>query len=64
MALIHKFCPCAKNINVKLHYFRDYVTRGDTIIKAISTVHQLAGYLTKTLNIDTLASLCKKVMEW
>ena len=64
MASVHKFRPRTKHINVKLHHFRDYVTRGDIVIKAISTIHQLADYLTKPLNFDTLAPLRKKVMGW
>ena len=62
MASVHKFRPRTKHINVKLHHFRDYVTRGDIVIKAISTVRQLADYLTKPLNFDTLVPLRKKVM--
>ena len=64
MATTHKFRPRTKHINVKLHHFRDYVTRGDVIVQAISTVHQLADYLTKPLTEDILVPLRKKVMGW
>ena len=64
MATTHKFRPRTKHINVKLHHFRDYVTRGDVIVQAISTVNQLADYLTKPLTEDILVPLRKKVMGW
>ena len=64
MATTHKFRPRTKYINVKLHHFRDFVTRGDVIIKSISTMNQLANYLTKPLTAEILVPLRKKVMGW
>ena len=64
MATTHKFRPRTKHINVKLHHFRDYVTKGDIRILPISTKHQLADYLTKPLIEEILVPLRKKVMGW
>ena len=54
MAWHPKYQPCTKHINVKLHHFRDYVERGDIIIKPIDTTNQLANYLTKPVKIEIL----------
>ena len=64
MATTHKFCPRTKYINVKLHHFHDYVTGGDITIHAINTKDQLADYLTKPVNEETLLHLRKVVMDW
>ena len=64
MATTHKFRPCTKHINVKLHHFQDYVVRSDIIIKAISTTNQLADFLTKPVSEDTLRRLRKIVLGW
>jgi len=64
MATTHKFRPRTKHINVKLHHFRDYITRGDIVIKPIKTINQLADYLTKPLTSEVLVPLRKKVMGW
>jgi len=64
MAITHKFRPRTKHINVKLHHFRDYVTRGMVVIEPIRTKHQLADYLTKPLTAEVLCPLRKRVMGW
>jgi len=64
MAKVHKYRARTKHLNVKLHHFRDYVSRGEISIHAISMLDQLADYLTKPLNIETLAKLRKIVMGW
>ena len=64
MANIHKYRPRTKHINVKLHHFRDYVTRKKIQILPISTKEQWADYLTKPVNYDTLKHLRHKVMGW
>ena len=64
MATTHKFRPRTKHMNVKLHHFRDYVTRGAVKVLPISTAHQLADYLTKPLIEDVLIPLRKKAMGW
>ena len=54
MARVHKYRPRTKHINEKYHHFRDYVTKGDVIIKAISTNDQIANMLTKPVLISIL----------
>ena len=64
MARHHKYRPRTKHINVKLHHFRDYVTRKEISIHQIDTKDQLADYLTKPVNAETLQRLRKRVMGW
>ena len=64
IAKIHKYRPRKKHLNVKLHHFRDYVTRGEISIKPIGTDDQLADYLTKPVNAEKLGKLRKEVMGW
>ena len=64
IATNHKFRPRTKHLNVKLHHFRDYVTRGDIVIRPIRTDQQRADYLTKPVNEATLSHLRKLVMGW
>ena len=64
MALNHKFRPRTKHINIKLHHFCDYISNGDITIEPISTLHQLANYLTKPLTAEILEPLRRKVMGW
>ena len=64
MARTHKYRPRTKHLNVKLHHFRDYVSRGEILINQISSKMQLADYLTKPVNIETLTHLRKIVMGW
>ena len=53
MAKTHKYRPRTKHLNVKLHHFRDYVSRGDIIIRQIKSASQLADYFTKPINKET-----------
>ena len=64
IATNHKFRPRTKHLNVKLHHFRDYVTRGEIQIAKIDTTKQLADYLTKPVNEDILTRLRRQVMGW
>jgi hypothetical protein len=64
MAKVHKYRARTKHLNTKYHHFRDYVTRGDISIHAIDTLDQLADFLTKPVNVDTLQRLRKLVMGW
>ena len=56
MVKIRKYRPRTKHLNVRLHHFRDYVERGETIsIHPINTNDQQpADFLTKALNVETL----------
>jgi hypothetical protein len=64
MARTHKFRPRTKHLNVKLHHFRDYVTRGEITIHLIGTDEQVSDYLTKPVNDETLVRLRKIAMGW
>jgi hypothetical protein len=64
MAKVHKSRPRTKHLNVKLHHFRDYVTRKEISINPIDTSMQLADYLTKAVNWVTLTRLRPLVMGW
>ena len=64
IARTHKYRPRTKHLNVKLHHFRDYVTRGDIRIYKIGTLDQLADYLTKPVPLDILLPLRKSVQGW
>ena len=56
MAHVHKFRPRTKHLNVKLvHHFRSYVNTNRISIHSIKSGKQLADYLTKPLNAETLA---------
>lgn len=57
-----KYRPRSKYFNVKLHHFRDVVTKGNIPIHSISTVSHLADYLNKPLNANDLKSLSGIVM--
>ena len=64
MARTHKYRPRTKHLNVKLHHFRDYVTRGEISIHKVDTLEQLADYLTKPVSQEILEHLRTKVMGW
>jgi hypothetical protein len=64
IAKIHKYRPRTKHLNVKLHHFRDYVSRGEIAINPIDTKEQLADYLTNPVNVHILRKLQKEVMGW
>ena len=50
IARIHKYRPRTKHLNISLHHFRDYVTRGEITIHHIDTTEQPAEFLTKAVN--------------
>lgn len=64
IATNHNYRPRTKHLNVKLHHFRDYVTRGEISIVRIGTKDQLADILTKPVTEDILTTLRKRVMGW
>ena len=64
MANVHKYRPRTKHLNVKLHHFRDYVSRGEISIHKIDTTDQLADYLTKPVTQEILDHLRPQVMGW
>jgi hypothetical protein len=64
MAKTHKYRPRTKHLNVKLHHFCDYITRGEISVHKIDTKEQLADFLTKPVNLDILEYLRPNVMGW
>ena len=64
MANHHKYRPRTKHLNVKLHHFRDYVTRKEIIIRSINTKDQPADLLTKGLNVELTKQHRKFIMGW
>lgn len=64
MANHHKYRPRTKHLNVKLHHFRDYVTRGQITVNPISTKNQQADLLTKGLNEENTNRHRKSIMGW
>jgi hypothetical protein len=64
MATTHKHRPRTKHLNVKLHHFRDCVTRKETSMHPIDTSNQLADYLTKAVNQQIMEKLRYEVMGW
>ncbi len=64
IATVHKFRPRTKHINVKYHFFRDYINRKEIIVCPIDTTMQRADYLTKPVSYDILARLRPMVMGW
>lgn len=64
IASVHKFRPRTKHLNVKLHFFRDYIIRKEITVNAIHTSKQLADYLTKPVNKEILNALRPQVMGW
>ena len=47
ISMVYKYWLHTKYLNVKLHYFRDYVERGNIIIEKIVTTEKRADFLTK-----------------
>jgi hypothetical protein len=64
MAKTHKYRPRTKHLNIKLHHFRDYVTRGNISIHKIDTKEQIADILTKPVSREILEYLHPKSMGW
>ena len=64
MAKVHKYRPRTKHMNVKYHHFRDYVSRGEVTLHAISTDDQPADMLTKPLNATILSKHRRVIMGW
>ena len=64
IATTHKFRPRTKHINVKYHFFRDYINRKEISVHPIDTTMQQADYLTKAVGYDILRRLRPMVMGW
>lgn len=64
MANVHKYRPRTKHLNCRLHHFRSYITAGLIKVLPIDTTLQLADYLTKPVNEETLKALRPSSMGW
>jgi hypothetical protein len=64
IATTHKFRPRTEHINVKYHFFWDYINRKEISIHPIDTTMQQADYLTKAVGFDILKRLRFMVMGW
>jgi hypothetical protein len=62
IALVHKFRPSTKHINIKMHHFLDYVTRKEVTIHAIQLENQPTDFLIKPLSDDLLVKHRKVIM--
>ena len=62
IACTHKYRLRTKHLNIRLHHFCDYVTRGEITIHHIDTTEQPANFLTKAVNEKTLKRHRKTVM--
>ena len=56
--------PQPNHHNPKLHHFHSYVNSNRISIHAIESGKQLADYLTKPLNAQTLAHHRQQVLGW
>ena len=59
-----KFRPRTKHLNVKYHFFRQYITSGHIKVEKIDTLDQPADYLTKSLEVDLFQKHRLKIQGW
>ena len=64
LAKEHRYRPRTKDIALKYHHFRSYVTEGKVEILPIDTNEQLADQFTKALDVQTFKYLRGKLMGW
>ena len=64
IASVHKYRPRTKHLNIRLHHFRDYVTRGLIEICKIDTRSQIADILTKPIPNPQFQILRAQIMGW
>ena len=64
LATIHKYRPRTKHLNIRLHHFRDYVTKGLIEICKVDTKSQLADILTKPVMNPQFQNLRQQIMGW
>ena len=50
-----------KHIEIRHHFIRDHITKGDIELKFIETSRQLADIFTKPLGIDSFNSLVREL---
>ena len=64
IAKTEKYRPRTKHMNIKLHHFRQYVTKGRIEIVKIESANQQADILTKPLPNPLFELLRRKIMGW
>jgi hypothetical protein len=64
MANVPKMRPRTKHLNVKYHFFRQFVQKGMLIVEHIAGERQIADILTKALEVVTFLKHRKKMMGW
>jgi hypothetical protein len=64
MANVPKMRPRTKHLNVKYHFFRQFVQKGMLIVEHIAGERQMADILTKALEVVTFLKHRKKMMGW
>jgi hypothetical protein len=64
MANVPKMRPRTKHLNVKYHFFRQFVQKGILIVEHIAGNLQMADILTKALEVLTFQKHRKKIMGW
>jgi hypothetical protein len=64
MANVPKMRPRTKHLNIKYHFFRQFVTKGILIVKHIAGEMQVADILMKSLEVMTFQRHRRKIMGW
>jgi hypothetical protein len=64
MANVPKMRPRTKHLNIKYHFFRQFVHKGILIVEHIAGERQIADMLTKALEMLTFQKHRKKMMGW
>jgi hypothetical protein len=64
MANVPKMRPRTKHLNVKYHFFCQFVQKGILLVEHIAGEHQMADILTKALEAITFQRHRKKIMGW
>ncbi len=64
MANVPKMRPRTKHLNIKYHFFRQFVQQGILIVEYIAGELQIANLLMKALEVVTFQRHRKKIMGW
>jgi hypothetical protein len=64
MAKVPKMRPRTKHLNIKYHFFRQFVQRGIIQVYHIAGSEQAADIFTKALDLLSFHKHRKKIMGW
>ncbi len=64
MANVPKMRPRTKHLNIKYHFFRQFVQQGIFIVEYVAGELQIADLLTKALEVIAFQRHRKKIMGW